>query len=82
MQRVSLGSIGCWMGQQVLKELAGRERTRRLEARLANWISDTNKWVEAGMKVVEQEEKRVVGERWILEGDDWFWQDDLYRPME
>lgn len=70
------------MAEWVLKEVAGGERTRILEAGLKNWDWNTNKWVEEGMKVVEQEENRVGEVQWILEGDDWFWQDDLYRPME
>lgn len=82
MQRENRGSIGCWMAEWVLREFAGGERTRILEAGLKNWDWNTNKWVEEGMKVVEQEENRVGEVQWILEGDDWFWQDDLYRPME
>lgn len=82
MQRGNQSSIGCEMGMLVLRELARRERTRRFEADLKIWILNTGKWMEDGMKVVEQEEKRVKGEQWILEEDDWFWQDDLYRPME
>lgn len=70
------------MAEWVLKEVAGGERTRILEAGLKNWDWNTNKWVEEGMEVVEQEENRVGEVQWILEGDDWFWQDDLYRPME
>lgn len=70
------------MAEWVLREFAGGERTRILEAGLKNWDWNTNKWVEEGMKVVEQEENRVGEVQWILEGDDWFWQDDLYRPME
>lgn len=70
------------MGKWVLRELAGRERTRRLEADLKVWILNTGKWVEEGMKLVEKEEKRAREEQWILEGDHWFWQDDLYRSME
>lgn len=82
MQRESLQSMGCRMGKRVLRMLAGRERTRRLEADLINWIVDTEKWVESGMKELKKEEKMVAREGWIYEGDEWFWQDDLYRPME
>lgn len=70
------------MGEWLLREFAGGERTRILEAGLKNWNWNTDKWVEQGIKVVEQEENRVGEVQWILEGDDWFWQDDLYRPME
>lgn len=62
--------------------MAGRERTRRLEANLTNWIVDTKKWVESGMKEVKKEEARVATEGWIYESDELFWQDDLYRPMQ
>lgn len=82
MQRESLQSMGCRMGKRVLRMLAGRERTRKLEADLINWIVDTEKWVESGMKELKKEEKMVAREGWIYEGDEWFWQDDLYRPME
>lgn len=82
MQRENRGSIGCRMAESVLREFAGGKRTRILEAGLKDWDWNTNKWVEEGMKVVEQEENRVGEVQWILEGDDWFWQDDLYRPME
>lgn len=82
MQRESVQSIGCRIGKRVLRMLARRERTRRLEADLTNWIVDTEKWVESGMKEVKKEEKRVAREGWIYEGDESFWQDDLYRPME
>lgn len=70
------------MAEWVLREFAGGERTRILVAGLKNWDWNTNKWVEEGMKVVEQEENKVGEVQWIREGDDWFWQDDLYRPME
>lgn len=82
MQTESIQSIGCRIGKRLLRMLAGRERTRRLEADLTNWIVDTEKWVESGMKEVKKEEARVATEGWIYESDDLFWQDELYRPMQ
>lgn len=70
------------MAEWVFREFAGGGRTRILEAGLKNWNWNTDKWLEEGMKVVEQEKNRVGEVQWILEGDDWFWQDDLFRPME
>lgn len=82
MQTESIQSIGCRIGKRLLRMMAGRERTRRLEADLTNWIVDTEKWVESGMKEVKKEEARVATEGWIHESDESFWQDELYRPMQ
>lgn len=82
MQTDSMHSIGCRIGKRLLRMLAGREQTRRLEADLTNWIVDTEKWVESGMKEVKKEETRLATEGWIYESDASFWQDDLYRPMQ
>lgn len=82
MQTESIQSIGCRIGKRLLRMLAGRERTRRLEADLTNWIVDTEKWVDSAMKEVKKEEARLATEGWIYESDDFFWQDDLYRPMQ
>lgn len=82
MQTESLQTIGCRIGKRLLRMLAGKERTRKLEADLTNWIVDTEKWVESGMKEVKKEEARLATEGWIYESDDFFWQDELYRPMQ
>lgn len=82
MQTESLQTIGCRIGKRLLRMLAGKERTRKLEADLTNWIADTEKWVESGMKEVKKEEARLATEGWIYESDDFFWQDELYRPMQ
>lgn len=82
MQTESLQSIGCHIGKRLLRMLAAREWTRRLEADLTDWIVDTEKWVDSGMKEVKKEETKLAKEGWIYESDAFFWQDDLYRPMQ
>lgn len=82
MQTESIQSIGCRIGKRLLRMLAGRERTRRLDGDLMNLIVDTVKWEDLGMKEVKKEEARVATEGLIYESDESFWHDELYRPKE